>query len=84
MNNIYQVVHRDFGFCHDASVHATEAGANAAAAAIGYVVLPQRWHEQAVAGSIVHVSVVPSPYDADYLDARVNTDGIGMMREVQP
>lgn len=71
MNYLYLVLSKDFGLCPFTSVHATEAGAQAAIADLGYggvYVFGEPWrHGDVKVGMKVRVGGVSTAYDEDFI-----------------
>lgn len=91
MNYLYLVLSNDFGVCSSTTVHATEAGAQAAIADLGYggmFVLGTRWDGEVRAGMRVRLGGVSTAYDDDFTSPTVRDESAdaswGRIVEVLP
>lgn len=91
MNYLYLVLSNDFGVGPYTTVHAAEAGAEAAIADLGYggmFVLGTRWDGEVRAGMRVRLGGVSTAYDDDFTSPTVRDESAdeswGRIVEVLP
>lgn len=80
MNYLYLVLSNDFGVGPYTTVHATEAGAQAAIADLGYggmFVLGARWDGDVSVGMRVRLGGVSTAYDDDFTSPTVREESAG-------